>query len=70
MDLQQLKYFQTVARIEHMTRAAEQLNISQPALSKSIAQIEEAINIINQAITIIEESHFDYSKIEQYQGWG
>ncbi|MGX9136296.1 LysR family transcriptional regulator [Rummeliibacillus sp. JY-2-4R] len=45
MDLQQLKYFQTVARIEHMTHAAELLNISQPALSKSIAQLEEEIGV-------------------------
>lgn len=45
MDLQQLKYFQTVARIEHMTQAAEKLNISQPALSKSIAQLEEEVGV-------------------------
>ncbi|MGG0658211.1 LysR family transcriptional regulator [Rummeliibacillus pycnus] len=43
MDLQQLKYFQTVAKTEHMTHAAEKLNISQPALSKSIAQLEEEV---------------------------
>ena len=30
MDLQQLKYFQTVARLEHVTQAAEELYISQP----------------------------------------
>lgn len=45
MDLQQLKYFQTVAKIEHMTHAAERLNISQPALSKSIAQLEEEVGV-------------------------
>lgn len=43
MDLQQLKYFQTVARLEHMTRAAEVLNISQPALSKAISQLEHEV---------------------------
>ena len=42
-DLQQLKYFQTVARLEHMTRAAEVLNISQPALSKAISQLEHEV---------------------------
>lgn len=43
MDLQQLKYFQTVARLEHMTRAADVLNISQPALSKAISQLEHEV---------------------------
>lgn len=43
LDLQQLKYFQTVARMEHMTRASEKLNISQPALSKAIEKLEGEI---------------------------
>ena len=37
MELLHLKYFQTAAKYEHMTRAAAELNISQPALSKTIA---------------------------------
>ncbi len=45
MELQQLKYFQTVARFEHMTRAAEELHISQPSLSITIARLEEAIGV-------------------------
>ncbi|MGP0585175.1 LysR family transcriptional regulator [Paenibacillus timonensis] len=40
MELLQLKYFQTVARMEHMTKAARSLHISQPALSKMIAALE------------------------------
>lgn len=40
MELLQLKYFQTVARLEHMTRAAEELGIAQPALSQTIARLE------------------------------
>ncbi|MCM3171878.1 MULTISPECIES: LysR family transcriptional regulator [Paenibacillus] len=40
MDLLQLQYFQTVARIQHMTQAAHHLHISQPALSKMIALLE------------------------------
>lgn len=43
MDLQQLKYFQTVAKLEHMTKAAIILNVSQPALSKAISQLEGEI---------------------------
>lgn len=43
MELLQLKYFQTVARLEHMTRAAEVLGIAQPALSQTIARLEEEL---------------------------
>ncbi|MWC31369.1 LysR family transcriptional regulator [Paenibacillus sp. MMS18-CY102] len=40
MELLQLKYFQAAARIEHMTKAAQSLHISQPALSKMITALE------------------------------
>lgn len=40
-----LKYFQTVAHMGHMTKAASKLNISQPALSKAINQLEEGLGI-------------------------
>jgi DNA-binding transcriptional LysR family regulator len=45
MEWQQLEYFQMVARMEHVTRAAEQLKISQPALSRSIAKLEEELGV-------------------------
>ncbi len=45
MEIQQLKYFKTVASMQHMTRAAEVLMISQPALSKSISNIERDLGI-------------------------
>ncbi|GJM76258.1 hypothetical protein HMSSN036_84740 [Paenibacillus macerans] len=41
MELLQLQYFQTVARLEHMTKAAQELHIAQPALSKTIARLEQ-----------------------------
>jgi len=43
MDFQQLKYFQTVARLEHMTRAAQELYVAQPSLSRAIARLEEEL---------------------------
>lgn len=43
MELQQLKYFQTVARLGHMTKAAEVLYVSQPSLSRSIARLEQEL---------------------------
>jgi len=45
MEWLQLKYFQTVARLEHMTQAAEQLQIAQPSLSKTISRLEEAVGV-------------------------
>ncbi|EST51510.1 LysR family transcriptional regulator [Brevibacillus panacihumi W25] len=45
MDLLQLKYFQVVARLEHMTRAAEELHISQPSLSKMISRLEKHLGV-------------------------
>ena len=35
MELTQLRYFQTAAYYQHISRAAEELNISQPALRRS-----------------------------------
>ncbi|MBG9758084.1 LysR family transcriptional regulator [Lysinibacillus sphaericus] len=45
MEWQQLEYFVTVAKLEHMTRAAEALAISQPALSRSISKLEEELGV-------------------------
>nr|WP_106784934.1 LysR family transcriptional regulator [Lysinibacillus timonensis] len=45
MEIQQLEYFKVVAELQHMTQAAEMLNISQPALSKSISNIEQVIGV-------------------------
>ena len=46
MTLNQLVYFQTVARYQHFHRAAEELNISQPSLSRSVATLEEELRIV------------------------
>ncbi|HBE78533.1 MAG TPA: LysR family transcriptional regulator [Firmicutes bacterium] len=45
MELNQLKYFQTVARYEHMSRAAAELHIAQPSLSKAISQLEQSLGV-------------------------
>lgn len=45
MNLLQLKYFLTVVRCEHMTRAAEELHIAQPSLSKVISKLEEELGV-------------------------
>lgn len=45
MEINQLVYFKVVAEMQHMTQAAEILSISQPALSKSISNIEQEIGV-------------------------
>ena len=45
MELLQLRYFQKVAHMEHMTKAAEQLQIAQPSLSKTISRLEEELGV-------------------------
>ena len=43
MNLNQLYYFKTLAELEHYTKAAEKLNISQPTLSHSISSMEKEL---------------------------
>ena len=45
MELNQLEYFLETARRQHITQAAEVLNITQPALSKTIARLEEDLGV-------------------------
>ncbi|MBT2701490.1 LysR family transcriptional regulator [Bacillus sp. ISL-40] len=45
MEWQQFEYFQTLARMQHVTHAAEALSISQSALSRSIARFEDEIGV-------------------------
>ena len=43
MEMHQVRYFLTVARTLNFTRAAEQCNVSQPALTRAIRQLEEEL---------------------------
>lgn len=46
MELYQLRSFVTVAQLGHLTRAAEKLHISQPALSGHIRALEEEFDVV------------------------
>ena len=45
MELRVLNYFLMVAREENMTRASQLLHVTQPTLSRQIAQLEEELGI-------------------------
>lgn len=43
MELTQLRYFQKVARTKSITKAAQDLYISQPTLSQSLSRLESSL---------------------------
>lgn len=43
MELQQLKYFCTIAECENLTKAAQKLHVSQPSLSRSLHALEDEL---------------------------
>lgn len=45
LELSKLEYFRIVAQTEHVTRAARLLSLSQPALSRSLASLEQELGI-------------------------
>lgn len=45
MELQKLKYFHTIATLQHVTKAAEQLRVAQPALSQAMRSLESELGV-------------------------
>lgn len=60
MDFRILRYFLTVAKEQSFTKAAEQLHITQPTLSRQLAALEEELGVSlfirsGRNITLTEE---------------
>jgi len=61
MDIRVLRYFESVARLGNITRAASELHIAQPALSVAIKKLEEELGVAlftrvrNRPITLTPE---------------
>ncbi len=45
MTLQQLQYFQTACKYQNISRAAEELHVSQPSISVAVKNLEEEFNV-------------------------
>ncbi|MCK7622785.1 LysR substrate-binding domain-containing protein [Streptomyces sp. RS10V-4] len=45
MDLLSLRYFRAVARREHISRAAEELRVAQPSVSRTLARLEAELGV-------------------------
>lgn len=69
MKLHQMHYFETVCRMGSVSRAAEELHISQPSISNSIRELEEEFGIslfhrVKKRLVLTSEGEFFLSKIQ------
>ena len=51
MELQQLRYFAIAAKYQHITRAANELHVAQPAVSGTIKRLEN-----EHGVSILEKT--------------
>ena len=60
MDIKQLEYFLTLVNQENISSSADLLNISQPALSKSISRLEQEVGVK------LFDRHGNHIKLNEY----
>ena len=69
VDLELYRVFYTVAKNKHMTKASEELHISQPAISQSIKKLEEQLGGTlflrsNKGMDLTEEGKMFYEYVK------
>lgn len=69
VDLELYRVFYTVAKHKHMTRASEELHISQPAISQSIKKLEDQLGGTlflrsNKGMELTEEGKMFYEYVK------
>ena len=69
VDLELYRVFYVVAKNKHMTKASEELHISQPAISQSIKKLEEQLGgilflISNKGMQLTEEGKMFYEYVK------
>lgn len=70
MELKQLEYFLQLAQMQHVSQAAEVLNISQPTLSKSLSNLEQDLGValfdrIGNRLRLNENGRYFYESAKQ-----
>ena len=70
MELQKLKHFYTVAKYQHITKAAQALYIAQPSLTQSIKTLEKELGVElyvkkGRNIVLTEYGKFLYKRLEK-----
>ena len=69
IDLELYRVFYTVAKYKHMTKASEELHISQPAISQSIKKLEDSLGGTlflrsNKGMELTEEGKMFYQYVK------
>ena len=70
MRLSQLLYFEAAGRLESVTKAAEELHVSQPSISMSIKELESELGValfqrVNKRLYLTEEGRYFLSELSQ-----